>query len=161
MNAEPFKMLFSVKMWSCQYHVSFLQGRFSINLSGTGLKLSEGISWISQGNYAVISIHKSQVTLYTHLYSKPFRKPLWPGPKGCCVYIQGGQKEKSLILSLIVCSDIPACYFLCQSFHCQSPTLAPVQVHFVLLAVFSCENTEKGSFVALSGILIPHPTPEL
>uniref|UniRef100_A0A3B3BTR9 ADAM metallopeptidase with thrombospondin type 1 motif, 9 n=1 Tax=Oryzias melastigma TaxID=30732 RepID=A0A3B3BTR9_ORYME len=36
------------------------QGRFSINLSGTGLKLSEGISWISQGNYAVISIHKSQ-----------------------------------------------------------------------------------------------------
>uniref|UniRef100_A0A8C7ZK55 ADAM metallopeptidase with thrombospondin type 1 motif, 9 n=1 Tax=Oryzias sinensis TaxID=183150 RepID=A0A8C7ZK55_9TELE len=49
------------------------QGRFSINLSGTGLKLSEGISWISHGNYAVINIHKSQVSLSSHSCSKASR----------------------------------------------------------------------------------------
>uniref|UniRef100_A0A3B4VJ60 ADAM metallopeptidase with thrombospondin type 1 motif 9 n=1 Tax=Seriola dumerili TaxID=41447 RepID=A0A3B4VJ60_SERDU len=36
------------------------QGRFRINLSGTGLKVAEDTSWISQGNYAVADVRKSQ-----------------------------------------------------------------------------------------------------
>lgn len=36
------------------------QGRFRINLSGTGFKLAEDTSWISQGNYAVADVQKSQ-----------------------------------------------------------------------------------------------------
>ncbi|XP_036386252.1 A disintegrin and metalloproteinase with thrombospondin motifs 9 [Megalops cyprinoides] len=36
------------------------QGRFSINLSGTGFQVAEDTKWISQGNYAVADIHKSQ-----------------------------------------------------------------------------------------------------
>ncbi|XP_038627931.1 A disintegrin and metalloproteinase with thrombospondin motifs 9 [Tachyglossus aculeatus] len=35
------------------------QGRFSINLYGTGLTLTEAAKWISQGNYAVSEIKKS------------------------------------------------------------------------------------------------------
>uniref|UniRef100_A0A5F9DRL7 ADAM metallopeptidase with thrombospondin type 1 motif 9 n=1 Tax=Oryctolagus cuniculus TaxID=9986 RepID=A0A5F9DRL7_RABIT len=35
------------------------QGRFSINLSGTGLALTDSARWISQGNYAVSDIKKS------------------------------------------------------------------------------------------------------
>ncbi|XP_008144491.2 A disintegrin and metalloproteinase with thrombospondin motifs 9 isoform X1 [Eptesicus fuscus] len=35
------------------------QGRFSINLYGTGLSLTESARWISQGNYAVSNIRKS------------------------------------------------------------------------------------------------------
>lgn len=38
-----------------------LQGRFRLNLSGTGFKVAENTQWISQGNYAVADIHKSQV----------------------------------------------------------------------------------------------------
>uniref|UniRef100_A0A8C5W4B4 GON domain-containing protein n=1 Tax=Microcebus murinus TaxID=30608 RepID=A0A8C5W4B4_MICMU len=37
------------------------QGRFSINLYGTGLSLTESARWISQGNYAVSDIKKSPV----------------------------------------------------------------------------------------------------
>lgn len=36
------------------------QGRFSINLSGTGFQVAEDTKWISQGNYAVADIHKSE-----------------------------------------------------------------------------------------------------
>ncbi|KAM6927810.1 A disintegrin and metalloproteinase with thrombospondin motifs 9-like [Xenentodon cancila] len=36
------------------------QGRFNINLSGTGFKLAQDTSWASQGNYAVTNIQKSQ-----------------------------------------------------------------------------------------------------
>ncbi|XP_067420282.1 A disintegrin and metalloproteinase with thrombospondin motifs 20 isoform X3 [Emydura macquarii macquarii] len=36
------------------------QGQFSINLTGTGLKLSNTARWIAQGNYATVDIHKSQ-----------------------------------------------------------------------------------------------------
>ncbi|XP_062300498.1 A disintegrin and metalloproteinase with thrombospondin motifs 9-like [Scomber scombrus] len=36
------------------------QGRFMINLSGTGFKVAEDTSWISQGNYAVADVQKSQ-----------------------------------------------------------------------------------------------------
>uniref|UniRef100_A0A665UA60 ADAM metallopeptidase with thrombospondin type 1 motif, 9 n=1 Tax=Echeneis naucrates TaxID=173247 RepID=A0A665UA60_ECHNA len=36
------------------------QGRFRINLSGTGLKVAEDTTWISQGNYAVADVRKSQ-----------------------------------------------------------------------------------------------------
>uniref|UniRef100_A0A452S7J2 ADAM metallopeptidase with thrombospondin type 1 motif 9 n=1 Tax=Ursus americanus TaxID=9643 RepID=A0A452S7J2_URSAM len=36
------------------------QGRFSINLYGTGLSLTESARWISQGNYAVSDIKKSR-----------------------------------------------------------------------------------------------------
>lgn len=39
------------------------QGRFSINLYGTGLSLAESARWISQGNYAVSDIKKSPVRL--------------------------------------------------------------------------------------------------
>ncbi|CAI9536524.1 unnamed protein product, partial [Staurois parvus] len=35
------------------------QGRFSINLQGTGLSVSETTIWMSQGNYAVTEITKS------------------------------------------------------------------------------------------------------
>ncbi|MBN3308697.1 ATS9 metalloproteinase, partial [Amia calva] len=37
------------------------QGRFSVNLAGTGFQIAEETKWISQGNYAVADIHKSQV----------------------------------------------------------------------------------------------------
>uniref|UniRef100_A0A8C8RHX3 ADAM metallopeptidase with thrombospondin type 1 motif 20 n=1 Tax=Pelusios castaneus TaxID=367368 RepID=A0A8C8RHX3_9SAUR len=36
------------------------QGQFSINLTGTGLKLSNTARWIAQGNYVTVDIHKSQ-----------------------------------------------------------------------------------------------------
>ncbi|XP_034055101.1 A disintegrin and metalloproteinase with thrombospondin motifs 9-like [Gymnodraco acuticeps] len=36
------------------------QGRFRINLSGTGFRVAQETSWISQGNYAVTDIRKSQ-----------------------------------------------------------------------------------------------------
>ncbi|XP_053298458.1 A disintegrin and metalloproteinase with thrombospondin motifs 9 [Pleuronectes platessa] len=36
------------------------QGQFRINLSGTGLKVADDTSWISQGNYAVTDVRKSQ-----------------------------------------------------------------------------------------------------
>ncbi|KAM4613394.1 A disintegrin and metalloproteinase with thrombospondin motifs 9-like [Polymixia lowei] len=36
------------------------QGRFRINLSGTGFQVAEDTHWISQGNYAVADIHKSR-----------------------------------------------------------------------------------------------------
>ncbi|XP_053880611.1 A disintegrin and metalloproteinase with thrombospondin motifs 20 isoform X2 [Malaclemys terrapin pileata] len=36
------------------------QGQFSINLTGTGLRLSSTARWIAQGNYATVDIHKSQ-----------------------------------------------------------------------------------------------------
>ncbi|KAB5536845.1 hypothetical protein PHYPO_G00112000 [Pangasianodon hypophthalmus] len=36
------------------------QGRFSLNLSGTGFQVAGSTQWISQGNYAVADIHKSQ-----------------------------------------------------------------------------------------------------
>uniref|UniRef100_A0A8C4IAA9 ADAM metallopeptidase with thrombospondin type 1 motif, 9 n=1 Tax=Dicentrarchus labrax TaxID=13489 RepID=A0A8C4IAA9_DICLA len=36
------------------------QGRFRINLSGTGFKVAEDTSWTSQGNYAVADVQKSQ-----------------------------------------------------------------------------------------------------
>ncbi|XP_027312774.1 A disintegrin and metalloproteinase with thrombospondin motifs 20 isoform X1 [Anas platyrhynchos] len=35
------------------------QGQFSINLAGTGLRLSSTVRWIAQGNYATADIHKS------------------------------------------------------------------------------------------------------
>ena len=40
------------------------QGRFSINLYGTGLSLTESARWISQGNYAVSDIKKSPVMVH-------------------------------------------------------------------------------------------------
>lgn len=36
------------------------QGQFRINLSGTGLRVAEDTSWITQGNYAAADINKSQ-----------------------------------------------------------------------------------------------------
>ncbi|XP_026161930.1 A disintegrin and metalloproteinase with thrombospondin motifs 9 [Mastacembelus armatus] len=36
------------------------QGRFQINLSGTGFKVAEDTLWISQGNHAVVDVRKSQ-----------------------------------------------------------------------------------------------------
>uniref|UniRef100_A0A8C6PYT6 ADAM metallopeptidase with thrombospondin type 1 motif 9 n=1 Tax=Nothobranchius furzeri TaxID=105023 RepID=A0A8C6PYT6_NOTFU len=38
---------------------------FLINLSGTGLKVAENAAWISQGNYAVAKIQKSEVSHHT------------------------------------------------------------------------------------------------
>ncbi|XP_048817064.1 A disintegrin and metalloproteinase with thrombospondin motifs 20 isoform X5 [Lagopus muta] len=35
------------------------QGQFSINLAGTGLRLSSTVRWMAQGNYATADIHKS------------------------------------------------------------------------------------------------------
>ncbi|KAG8577664.1 hypothetical protein GDO81_010252, partial [Engystomops pustulosus] len=36
------------------------QGQFSINLSGTGFQVTDNSRWIAQGNYASVSIHRSQ-----------------------------------------------------------------------------------------------------
>ncbi|XP_069484120.1 A disintegrin and metalloproteinase with thrombospondin motifs 20 [Ambystoma mexicanum] len=36
------------------------QGRFSINLSGTGLRISNEARWVAQGNYATVKVHRSQ-----------------------------------------------------------------------------------------------------
>ncbi|KAM8974414.1 A disintegrin and metalloproteinase with thrombospondin motifs 20 [Pelodytes ibericus] len=36
------------------------QGQFSINLSGTDFRISNTASWIAQGNYATVNVHKSQ-----------------------------------------------------------------------------------------------------
>ncbi|KAM4676040.1 A disintegrin and metalloproteinase with thrombospondin motifs 20 [Discoglossus pictus] len=36
------------------------QGQFSINLSGTGFRISDEVRWIAQGNYASVNVHKSQ-----------------------------------------------------------------------------------------------------
>uniref|UniRef100_A0A8C6VYZ8 ADAM metallopeptidase with thrombospondin type 1 motif 9 n=1 Tax=Nothobranchius furzeri TaxID=105023 RepID=A0A8C6VYZ8_NOTFU len=44
------------------------QGQFRINLSGTGLKVAENAAWISQGNYAVAKIQKSEVIVVNGLY---------------------------------------------------------------------------------------------
>lgn len=38
------------------------QGRFRINLSGTGLKVADDTTWTSEGNYVVADIQKSQVS---------------------------------------------------------------------------------------------------
>ncbi|KAK6488239.1 A disintegrin and metalloproteinase with thrombospondin motifs 20-like [Huso huso] len=35
------------------------QGQFSINLTGTGLRVSESTKWIAQGNYATVKVHRS------------------------------------------------------------------------------------------------------
>ncbi|XP_045145747.1 A disintegrin and metalloproteinase with thrombospondin motifs 9 isoform X1 [Echinops telfairi] len=43
----------------CYSAVRCPQGRFSINLYGTGLTVSDSARWISQGNYAVSDIKKS------------------------------------------------------------------------------------------------------
>ncbi|XP_043084392.1 A disintegrin and metalloproteinase with thrombospondin motifs 20 [Puntigrus tetrazona] len=36
------------------------QGQFSINLSGTGLKVAESTKWVSQGNYVTVKVHRSE-----------------------------------------------------------------------------------------------------
>ncbi|XP_073687371.1 A disintegrin and metalloproteinase with thrombospondin motifs 20 [Garra rufa] len=36
------------------------QGQFSINLSGTGLKVAESTKWVSQGNYVTLKVHRSE-----------------------------------------------------------------------------------------------------
>ncbi|XP_053325323.1 A disintegrin and metalloproteinase with thrombospondin motifs 9 [Spea bombifrons] len=43
----------------CYSAVKCPQGRFSINLKGTGISVSEATKWMSQGNYAVTEITKS------------------------------------------------------------------------------------------------------
>ncbi|XP_078504179.1 A disintegrin and metalloproteinase with thrombospondin motifs 20 [Lissotriton helveticus] len=35
------------------------QGQFSINLSGTGLRISDDARWVAQGNYATLKVHRS------------------------------------------------------------------------------------------------------
>lgn len=57
LNTFLFDILFIFSV--CVY--LFFQGRFRINLSGTGFKVAEETSWISQGNYAVADVQKSQV----------------------------------------------------------------------------------------------------
>lgn len=39
-----------------------VQGQFSINLMGTGLKVSEATKWTSQGNYVSVKVHRSEVS---------------------------------------------------------------------------------------------------
>ncbi|XP_058622757.1 A disintegrin and metalloproteinase with thrombospondin motifs 20 isoform X2 [Onychostoma macrolepis] len=36
------------------------QGQFSMNLSGTGLKVAESTKWVSQGNYVTVKVHRSE-----------------------------------------------------------------------------------------------------
>ncbi|KAJ8269787.1 hypothetical protein COCON_G00123940 [Conger conger] len=35
-------------------------GQFSINLTGTGLKVAESVKWVSQGNYVTVKVHRSE-----------------------------------------------------------------------------------------------------
>lgn len=45
------------------YFVLFtIQGQFSINLAGTGMKISSTAKWLAQGSYASVIIHRSQVS---------------------------------------------------------------------------------------------------
>lgn len=37
------------------------QGQFSINLTGTGLKVAESTKWVSHGNYVAVKVHRSEV----------------------------------------------------------------------------------------------------
>lgn len=39
-----------------------MQGQFSINLAGTGMKISNTAKWLAQGRYASVIIHRSQVS---------------------------------------------------------------------------------------------------
>ncbi|XP_051546241.1 A disintegrin and metalloproteinase with thrombospondin motifs 20-like [Myxocyprinus asiaticus] len=36
------------------------QGQFSINLTGTGLKVADSSKWVSQGNYVTVKVHRSE-----------------------------------------------------------------------------------------------------
>uniref|UniRef100_A0A8B9KFK5 ADAM metallopeptidase with thrombospondin type 1 motif 20 n=1 Tax=Astyanax mexicanus TaxID=7994 RepID=A0A8B9KFK5_ASTMX len=36
------------------------QGQFSINLTGTGLKVAESTKWVSHGNYVSVKVHRSE-----------------------------------------------------------------------------------------------------
>uniref|UniRef100_A0AAR2JAB6 Peptidase M12B domain-containing protein n=1 Tax=Pygocentrus nattereri TaxID=42514 RepID=A0AAR2JAB6_PYGNA len=36
------------------------QGQFSINLTGTGLKVAESTKWVSHGNYVAVKVHRSE-----------------------------------------------------------------------------------------------------
>lgn len=44
-----------------------MQGQFSINLAGTGMKISSTAKWLAQGNYASVVIRRSQVSAGTCL----------------------------------------------------------------------------------------------
>lgn len=44
------------------YSPCSIQGQFSINLIGTGLKVSEATKWTSQGNYVSVKVHRSEVS---------------------------------------------------------------------------------------------------
>lgn len=59
----------------------FFQGRFRIDLSGTGIKVAEATSWVSQGNYAAADIQKSQVRTVSPRHSSD--KPL----KMVCLFV--------------------------------------------------------------------------
>ena len=39
-----------------------IQGQFSINLAGTGVKIASTAKWLAQGTYASVIIHRSQVS---------------------------------------------------------------------------------------------------
>lgn len=64
-NNELFHLLLNPGYNSLLTCFLLFQGRFRVNLSGTGFKVAEDISWVSQGNYAVADVQKSQVwTIY-------------------------------------------------------------------------------------------------
>lgn len=44
------------------YFFLTMQGQFSINLAGTGMKISNTAKWLAQGRYASVIIHRSQVS---------------------------------------------------------------------------------------------------
>lgn len=44
------------------YFLFIIKGQFSINLAGTGMKISSTAKWLAQGSYASVIIHRSQVS---------------------------------------------------------------------------------------------------
>ncbi|KAM6215650.1 A disintegrin and metalloproteinase with thrombospondin motifs 20 [Rhynchocyon petersi] len=54
-NAVPF-----ATAGDCYSAARCPQGQFSINLAGTGMKISSTAKWLAQGNYASVIIHRSQ-----------------------------------------------------------------------------------------------------
>lgn len=76
-NTDEFHVFLNPVYTSALACFLFFQGRFSINLSGTGFKVAEATSWVSQGNYAVADIQKSQVR--TVALQPSSNKPLQQG----------------------------------------------------------------------------------
>lgn len=51
-----------LKYFMSSFYFLTNQGQFSINLAGTGMKISSTAKWLAQGRYASVIIHRSKVS---------------------------------------------------------------------------------------------------